>query len=113
MKFLLDENIPGDTASFLRRAGHHVLRCAPRSSDSDLLARADAEGALLLTRDHDFLAVRPSARSGIIYLRIHPSLAEDITQAVRQLISATSEAALHGHVAILTRIGLELLPESR
>ena len=110
MKFLLDENISGDTAMFLRRAGHDVLRSALRSSDPELFARAEAEGALILTRDHDFLAFQPSTRCGIIFIRIHPSLAEDITQAVQRLLSHASDASLYGHVGILTRLGFEIVP---
>lgn len=110
MKFLLDENISGHTASFLRAAGHTVWRCAPRTSDPEVLARAEAEQALILTRDHDFLAFEPSARCGILYIQIHPSIAEDITQAVRHTLSGATETALCGHVTILTRIGFDILP---
>ena len=111
MTFLIDENISGDTASFLRTARHNVLRCTPGTSDETVLARADAEGALILTRDHDFLAFQPSVRCGIIFIRIHPSIAEEITAAVRHLLSHTEGTSLYGHVTILTRIGFDILPE--
>ena len=110
MRFLLDENISGDTASFLRRAGHTVVRSAPKTSDPEVLARAEAEGALILTRDHDFLGFEPSAACGILYLHIHPSIAEDITQAVRNVVSRAVEASLYGHVTIVTRHGFDILP---
>jgi len=110
VKFLLDENISGDTAMFLRRAGHDVLRSALRSSDPELFARAEAEGALILTRDHDFLAFQPSTRCGIIFISIHPAIAEAITHAVQRLLSRASDASLYGHVGILTRLGFEIVP---
>jgi hypothetical protein len=75
-----------------------------------VLARAEAEGALILTRDHDFLGFEPSARCGILYIQIHPSIAEDITQAVRHTLSSAAEASLYGHVTILTRTGFDILP---
>lgn len=106
MTFLLDENISGHTASFLRAAGHEVARSAPRTADTELLARAEAERKLILTRDHDFLSCLP-IRSGIVYIRVHPSVARDITQAVRELLGSVSDTALYGRIVILSRTGFE------
>jgi predicted nuclease of predicted toxin-antitoxin system len=57
MKFLADENFPGEAVRFLRRAGHDVASVAadaPSSSDRDVLARASGEERVLLTFDKDF-----------------------------------------------------------
>ena len=109
MTFLLDENLSGHTAKFLRAAGHEVLRCAPQTGDAEIVARAEAASALILTRDHDFLRFLPS-RAGILYLRIHPSIAHDITNAVRHLLAGTSATSLYGRVVIVSRTGFEILP---
>lgn len=109
MKLLLDENISGHTERFLRTTGHAVLRCPPRTPDRDVLARAEAEGALILTRDDDFLGFEPSATCGILYLQIHPSIAKDITQAVSHVLSSAVESSLYGHVVIVTRVGFDIL----
>ena len=109
MTFLLDENISGHTAKFLRVAGHAVWRCEPQTGDTVILARAEAASALILTRDHDFLSFLPS-RAGILYLRIHPSIARDITNAVQHLLAGTSATSLYGRVVIVSRTGFEILP---
>lgn len=57
MTFLANENFPLDAVEALRRAGHDVAWVrtdAPGSTDSQVLARAVAEGRLLLTFDKDF-----------------------------------------------------------
>lgn len=73
--FLFDEHIPGAVARALRRRGIDVatpheagLRGAP---DQDLLARAYAEGRVLVTHYDDFLSLHRSQRphAGIAYCR--------------------------------------------
>jgi predicted nuclease of predicted toxin-antitoxin system len=52
MRFLADENFPGDAVTALRAVGHDVawIRAdAPGSSDADVLARAVEEVRILLT----------------------------------------------------------------
>lgn len=81
MRLCANENIPGDCVNRLRQSGHDVLwirEAAPGSSDSDVLARAFAEGRLLITFDKDFgeLVFHRGAKAshGIILFRIlHPS----------------------------------------
>ena len=76
MKLLADENIDLSVVARLREAGHVVLAVAemePSISDDVVLAKANAENAILMTEDKDFgeLAFRQSlAHHGVILVRL-------------------------------------------
>ncbi len=74
--FLANENVPLAAIQAIRLAGHDlasVSETAPGMSDQQVLARALAEGRVLLTFDKDFgeLAFRLGQKSscGVILLR--------------------------------------------
>jgi predicted nuclease of predicted toxin-antitoxin system len=57
MRFLADENFPGDAVAALRTSGHDVLWIrtdAPGITDQDVLARSLEDARVLLTFDKDF-----------------------------------------------------------
>jgi predicted nuclease of predicted toxin-antitoxin system len=65
MRFIANENFPGEAVAELRAVGHDVVWVrteAPGSPDDDVLARAQQEGRILLTFDKDF-GSSPGARS--------------------------------------------------
>ena len=73
MRLLADENIPLASIQALRAAGHDVLATSgamTRALDREVLARAGAEGRVLVTFDRDFgtLAFKRgvSAPAGIV-----------------------------------------------
>lgn len=77
MRFLADENFPGEAVTALRAAGHDTLwisEAASGASDVRVLEMAVAEGRILLTFDKDFgeLAWRACLPSscGIILFRL-------------------------------------------
>jgi predicted nuclease of predicted toxin-antitoxin system len=77
MRFLADENFPGDAVTALRAAGHDVLWIradAPGIIDQDVLARSFEDARVLLTFDKDFgeLAWRSGlpASCGIVLFRL-------------------------------------------
>jgi predicted nuclease of predicted toxin-antitoxin system len=77
MRFLADENFPGDAVTALRAAGHYVLWIrthAPGITDQDVLARSAKDARVLLTFDKDFgeLAWRSGlpATCGIVLFRL-------------------------------------------
>jgi hypothetical protein len=77
MRFLADENIPGNAVTALAEAGHDVTwvrTAAPGSNDAEILAWAVREARVLLTFDQDFgeLAWRAGlpASCGIVLFRI-------------------------------------------
>ena len=120
MRFLANENFPGDAVTALRERGHDVawIRTeAPGSTDPDVLTRAQAEGRVLLTFDKDFgeLAFRAKlpASSGVVLFRISTASVEYVTRvAVTALESRTDWA---GHFAVVEddQIRLTPLPEKR
>ena len=118
MRFLANENFPGDAVAELRRREHDVawiLEEASGASDRDVLTRAQAEGRLLLTFDKGFgeLAFRAQlpASSGIILFRIS---APSIEHAIRVIVAALeSRADWAGHFAVVEddQVRLTPLPE--
>src|SRR3981189_3765815 len=77
MRFLADENFPGDAVTALRAAGHDVLWIrtdAPGITDQDVLSRSLSDARVLLTFDKDFgeLAWRSGlpATCGIVLFRL-------------------------------------------
>ena len=57
MRFLADENVPGDAVTELEAVGHDIVwvrTVAPGSKDADVLAWAVREERIILTFDKDF-----------------------------------------------------------
>jgi hypothetical protein len=73
IRYHLDEHVTPDVADGLRRRGIDVTTTPEvgleRASDEVQLARAHAEGRVLVTRDTDFLVLnaRAVAHSGIVF----------------------------------------------
>ncbi|MBL9096409.1 MAG: DUF5615 family PIN-like protein [Alphaproteobacteria bacterium] len=77
MRFLADQNFPRRAVSALRAIGHDVAwieEDSPGASDEATLARAEAEGRVLLTFDKDFgelaFQVGLPATSGVVLFRL-------------------------------------------
>ena len=77
MRFLANENFPGDAVTALEAAGHDIVwvrTSGPGSKDEDILAWAERESRVLLTFDKDFgeLAWRVGlpASCGIVLFRL-------------------------------------------
>lgn len=76
MRWLIDECADASLAERLRNTGHDVVYMsdvAPRSTDAEVMRRAESEKRLLLTEDKDFgdLVFRQAKPvPGIVLLRI-------------------------------------------
>lgn len=117
MRFLADENLALSTVEALRGAGHDVAWVrsdAPGSADEQVLARAAAEGRVLLTADKDFgdLAFRSGlpAESGIILLRVRGS-AEIRTATLLAAVEARDDWA--GQFAVIEHDRIRMTPLPR
>ena len=79
MRWLIDECVDAELAVALRQSGHDVIymsEVAPRTTDVEVLSRAERENRLLLTEDKDFgdLVFRQAKPvRGIVLIRIDPS----------------------------------------
>lgn len=79
MRWLVDECVDAALVAYLRMNGHdavYMSDIAPRSTDAEVIARAQADGRLLLTEDKDFgdLVFRQAFPvPGLILLRIPPT----------------------------------------
>jgi predicted nuclease of predicted toxin-antitoxin system len=92
MRLLANENVPLSSVRMLRAAGHDTAAVAedlPGSTDSQVLARASAEGRIIVTFDRDYgaliyrLGLTPPA--GVIYLWFQPVAAEEPAQRLLAL----------------------------
>ncbi len=119
MRFLADENFPGDAVAELRSRGHEVAWVVEDDSgatDIQVLSRAQGELRVLLTFDKDFgeLAFRERlpAACGIVLLRIS---APTPAHAVRVILAALeSRTDWPGHFAVVEddQIRMTPLPEN-
>ncbi len=101
MRILADQDIWKETVDQLRAWGHDVVTASDvglaRASDIELLAKAEQDARLVITRDSDFgsLVFLGKARSkGVILLRITPDTKEDIHAELSLLLSKHGEAEL-------------------
>jgi predicted nuclease of predicted toxin-antitoxin system len=115
MRLLADENFPRPSVEALRQDGHDIVWVrtdCPASTDTALLARAEAEGRLVLTLDKDFwqLALqrkRPLRRSGVILFRVHPAVPATLTPLVRRVLSQKRE--WKGRASTVASEGLQVI----
>lgn len=119
MNILADENFPKPAVELLRANGHDVYwarsHCAGWK-DARLLELAEAESRILLTLDKDFwhIAVQrriPLEQSGIVWFRVHPATAGNLTPLVRAFVEANRVWA--GHISIIAVEGIQMLAARR
>lgn len=105
MRFLADENFPGDAVAVLRAGGHDVVwmcESAPGASDERVLALARSVGRVLLTFDKDFgeLAWRaglpPSC--GVVLFRL-PTLPASVGAVLAARLAERDDWA--GHFSVI------------
>lgn len=115
MRFLANENFPGDAVEALRQAGYDVAWVrteAPGSSDRDVLYRAQSEGRVLLTFDKDFgeLAFRAhlSASSGIVLFRINAPSSWYVARIAVTVLSSRTDWS--GHFSVVENRRIRMIP---
>jgi predicted nuclease of predicted toxin-antitoxin system len=94
LKFHANENIEAEAVAFLRSSGHDVTYAAEtqsRASDDEVLARATAEGRILITSDKDFgeLCFRRALPScGVVLIRGKDLTAEGRIRLLQRLLAS-------------------------
>ena len=117
MRFLADENFPGDAVAALRAEGNDVACVqtdAPGSADHEVLARAIREQRVVLTFDKDFgeLAwreLRP-AECGIVLFRIRMPAPSSVATIISSILNSRDDWS--GNFAVIEpgRIRMRELP---
>jgi predicted nuclease of predicted toxin-antitoxin system len=107
MDFLADENISTQVVDRLRKAGFRVARVAqlirPGATDEEILARANKDNLILITKDDDFgaLVVRHKHKvRGLILAQV-----ERLSKAARdeRIVEAvtTNTARFDGNLVVI------------
>ncbi|MCI0555495.1 MAG: DUF5615 family PIN-like protein [Anaerolineae bacterium] len=100
MKFLLDQDVYALTERFLREQGYDIVTVSElglsRAQDSDLLKLAGEQGRIFVTRDRDYgnLVFVHHSGSGVIYLRILPSVMNEVHAELKKVLETYTEAEL-------------------
>ena len=117
MRFLADENFPGDAVTALRAAGHDVLWIrtdAPGITDEDVLARSLDDARVLLTFDKDFgeLAWRFGlpASCGIVLFRLPALGPAGVGKVIADVLTSRDDWPGNFSVIEPGRIRVRVLP---
>ncbi|HEY1982481.1 MAG TPA: DUF5615 family PIN-like protein [Xanthobacteraceae bacterium] len=118
MRFLADENFPGDAVRQLESAGHEVLWIrivAPGSKDEDIFARAAREGWIVLTFDKDFgelvWRAKMPAAFGVVLFRLPLPPAADVGKVLARRLGERNDWAGHFSVIEPERVRMRPLPK--
>jgi len=116
MRFLADENFPGDAVTRLETAGHDIIwirTAAPGSKDDAIVAWAAREERIVLTFDKDFgeLAWRAGlpARSGVVLFRLPTPPAANVGEILAARLGERTDWAGHFTVIEPGRIRMRTL----
>jgi len=108
MRFLANENFPGDAVAALESVGQDIVWvriAAPGSKDEDILAWAERERRVLLTFDKDFgeLAWRVGlpASCGIVLFRLPMPPAAEVGSILAARIGERTDWV--GHFTVIER----------
>jgi predicted nuclease of predicted toxin-antitoxin system len=98
MKFLIDNQLPQALAVYLKSRGHdcsHVIELSlDEADDVELWARGIADGAILISKDEDFifLATRVGGSGRLVWVRLgncrNASLISAFDRAHEEIIQA-------------------------
>lgn len=118
MRFLADENFPGDAVVAMQAAGHEVLwvrSVTPGITDDEVLRIAGRESRILLTFDKDFgeLAFHRGlpATSGVVLFRLPMKEPLRAIQKVVGVLSSRTDWEGYFWVVEEDRIRMRPLPD--
>ncbi len=113
MRYLADESVERQIVDALRVAGHEVdqiAELAPGSTDSDVLARANRQSAVLITEDKDFGELVFRGRQpnpGVVLLRLS-GLTRQRKIAIAVQVFADRAADFAGAFTVVTDTGVRI-----
>ncbi|MBI3300267.1 MAG: DUF5615 family PIN-like protein [Elusimicrobia bacterium] len=110
MRLLADENIPAALVAVLRGKGHDVEDSPRGANDRDIVSLAVAQERVLLTQDKDFanvLQYPPSVTKGVILLRVHPPVLEEMVRALAGVLALPAKG-FSGKLFVVDRAGVRV-----
>ena len=117
MRFLANENFPGDAVLALRAAGHDVgwvREAMPGALDPEVIERAMQEGRVLLTFDKDFgeiaFRARLPASCGVVLFRMPMPRSEEAGTRLASMVMSRTDWAGHFSVVEPGRVRVRDLP---
>lgn len=117
LHLLLDQNIPEETAKWLRvefpdlRITHVKDIKLDGSPDPEIFRWAQANLAIVVSYDEDFADTRSfplGTHHGIVRLRVWPTTVEETQSALQRLLTQVSESDLRGSLIIIDREKIRL-----
>ena len=115
MRFLADENIYPQVILFLRRLGHDVHGLQEsglfKITDDKIIDLAIKEERTIITFDKHFgdvLRYPPEKSPGIILIRIHPPVSDDIFHALKNLFNNYPADTVKGKLIVLSKAGYRI-----
>lgn len=115
MKFLADENIFPNVINHLRKLGHDVKGIVEsglsQATDDKIIEIATKEKRTIITFDKhfgDILRYPPKNLSGIIFIRIHPPLLDDIYSSFENLFENYRYDSFEGRLIVLSKSGYRI-----
>ena len=107
MKFLADQDVYAATVQLIRGLGHDVVTASERgmaqAADSELLAVAQTEGRVFVTRDRDYggLVFVQALGTGVLYLRVLPSTLHAVHNELVRVLGLYREEELRGAFVVV------------
>jgi len=115
LKFLVDENVFPQVISRLRKSGHDVKAVKesspPKTSDDIIIDLALNEKRTIITFDKHFgniINYPPKDLFGIILIRIHPPLLDDIYYAIDNLFKRYQTDSFAKRLIVLSKTGYRI-----
>jgi predicted nuclease of predicted toxin-antitoxin system len=101
MRILADQDVWRETVELLRAWGHDVLTACEaglsRASDRAMLAKAEEDARIFITRDSDFgslVFLEKSPSEGVVLLRIAPETKERVHSELAIVLNRHNEEEL-------------------
>jgi len=114
LRFLSDENIFPQVITFLRKSEHDVKDIQESGlyqiTDDKIIEIASHEERTILRYKHfgDILRYPPQSLSGIVLIRIHPPLLDDIINALNNLFKNYPDNSFKGRLVVLSKSGYRI-----
>jgi predicted nuclease of predicted toxin-antitoxin system len=109
LRLYLDQMFQVELAQVLRAQGYDVLRASEtgqaRADDRQILDKAISEGRILITLDEhfgDWVILPLSRHFGVIRLKVHPTIPENILKVLVPFLSLYSQEQFSDYLVILS-----------